>query len=151
MGLLAFSVIVGVFVLGIRQVDFYFCFIGSILFVIFSMIMEPQKVQMVRETSRSLFGYVLSIFILFSMGLLRSDVGVVQPSWWESFYFSVVTFTTLGYGDYLPIGINRVWAMLESFIGVFIWPLFLVGLTRIYLRGGKVNISTVIDPGGRIA
>lgn len=35
----------------------------------------------------------------------------------DCFYFSTVTFTTLGYGDLLPIGGLRVVALLEAFFG----------------------------------
>ncbi len=31
-------------------------------------------------------------------------------------YYSVVTFTTLGYGDFTPIGISRAIAAIEAFI-----------------------------------
>ncbi|WP_370979299.1 ion channel [Agaribacterium sp. ZY112] len=41
-------------------------------------------------------------------------------------YFSVVTFTTLGYGDLSPIGITRLFAALEAFIGSFTLALFVV-------------------------
>ncbi len=43
-----------------------------------------------------------------------------------SLYYSVVTFTTLGYGDITPIGITRVFAALEAFLGSFIIALFVV-------------------------
>ncbi|MCW8880134.1 MAG: ion channel [Kangiellaceae bacterium] len=56
-----------------------------------------------------------------------------QSSWWEntkvylsSLYFSVVTFTTLGYGDLAPIGVARALAALEAFIGSFTLALFVV-------------------------
>ncbi len=41
-------------------------------------------------------------------------------------YFSVVTFTTLGYGDLTPIGFSRVLAAIEAFIGSFTLALFVV-------------------------
>lgn len=41
-------------------------------------------------------------------------------------YFSVVTFTTLGYGDLTPIGYARVLAAIEAFIGSFTLALFVV-------------------------
>jgi len=41
-------------------------------------------------------------------------------------YYSVVTFTTLGYGDFTPIGISRAIAALEAFTGSFTIALFVV-------------------------
>ncbi len=44
----------------------------------------------------------------------------------ECIYYSVVTFTTLGYGDFIPIGFSRVIAALEAFTGSFTIALFVV-------------------------
>ena len=45
----------------------------------------------------------------------------------NSLYFSVVTFTTLGYGDLTPIGLAaRAIAALEAFMGSFTIALFVV-------------------------
>lgn len=41
-------------------------------------------------------------------------------------YYSVVTFTTLGYGDITPIGISRAIAAIEAFTGSFTIALFVV-------------------------
>jgi hypothetical protein len=41
-------------------------------------------------------------------------------------YYSVVTFTTLGYGDYTPVGISKAMAALEAFAGSFTMALFVV-------------------------
>lgn len=44
----------------------------------------------------------------------------------NSFYFSVVTFTTLGYGDITPTGFSRFVAAVEAFCGSFSLALFVV-------------------------
>ncbi|WP_394212780.1 ion channel [Enterovibrio calviensis] len=44
----------------------------------------------------------------------------------ECLYYSVVTFTTLGYGDYIPIGMSRLVAATEAFTGSFTIALFVV-------------------------
>ena len=41
-------------------------------------------------------------------------------------YYSVVTFTTLGYGDFTPIGYSRAVAAIEAFTGSFTIALFVV-------------------------
>jgi len=44
----------------------------------------------------------------------------------ECVYYSVVTFTTLGYGDFIPVGLSRLIAALEAFTGSFTIALFVV-------------------------
>ena len=44
----------------------------------------------------------------------------------ECLYYSVVTFTTLGYGDFIPVGFSRLVAALEAFTGSFTIALFVV-------------------------
>ncbi len=48
----------------------------------------------------------------------------------ECLYFSVVTFTTLGYGDITPVGISRFIASVEAFIGSFTIALYVVVFVR---------------------
>ncbi|MCL6271609.1 pentapeptide repeat-containing protein [Sansalvadorimonas sp. 2012CJ34-2] len=47
-------------------------------------------------------------------------------TFFDALYFSVVTFTTLGYGDLTPLGPARTMAALEAFIGNFALALFVV-------------------------
>jgi len=49
-------------------------------------------------------------------------------------YFSIVTATTLGYGDYHPIGVGRAIASLEALFGMFMWAVFLTVFARKYMR-----------------
>ncbi|MBU7028632.1 MAG: pentapeptide repeat-containing protein [Theionarchaea archaeon] len=49
-------------------------------------------------------------------------------------YFSVVTFTTLGYGDFHPVGASRTIAMVEAFMGVFMLALFVLTMGRKMMR-----------------
>ncbi|MBB6522410.1 ion channel [Pseudoteredinibacter isoporae] len=44
----------------------------------------------------------------------------------ESVYFSIVTFTTLGYGDITPTGLSRLFASIEALMGSFTLALFVV-------------------------
>jgi len=80
---------------------------------------------------------VLAVFffaLIYTRGLITDGSAVFKPDFLQSFYFSVITFTTVGYGDFTPLGINRALVMLEAFCGLFTVPLFIVGLTRKYLR-----------------
>ena len=60
----------------------------------------------------------------------------------DNYYFSVVTFTTLGFGDlypnstkgFLEIPWFRVLAALEAFIGAFMMALFVVVASKRIMR-----------------
>ena len=54
--------------------------------------------------------------------------------WWDAVYFSTVTFTTLGYGDYWPLGVARLLAGAEALLGAFLMATFVVTLARRYMR-----------------
>lgn len=87
---------------------------------------------------------VLISTIIFSLTGIESDSCTQSffegdKSWyivlWDSFYFSIVTFTTLGYGDFSPgNGISRLMANLVSVLGLLLSSLFLVTLVRKYGR-----------------
>ena len=49
-------------------------------------------------------------------------------------YFSTITFTTVGFGDFLPRAypLFRVMAAAEAFLGVFLSGLFIFTLARKY-------------------
>lgn len=82
----------------------------------------------------SVVGIIIGSAVLYSMGHIVSKGTVVTPDLADALYFSIVTFTTVGYGDMSPVGMTKVVAMMEVFSGVFIMPLFIMALTRKYLR-----------------
>ena len=51
---------------------------------------------------------------------------------WQSLYFSGVSFTALGYGDFVtaPVGWTRYLGVVESLVGISLIALFLVTFTR---------------------
>lgn len=84
--------------------------------------------------SLTLIALCACLYFLFGV---EEDGGVVglntSLSLWENLrqfggclYFSVVTFTTLGYGDMTPLGIARPIAAIEAFSGSFTMALFVV-------------------------
>lgn len=87
-----------------------------------------------RALLTALYIILLSSVIFYTSGALVYKEKVIVPTFFDSLYFSVVTFTTLGYGDYQPIGVYRLVSMTEAFSALFIMPLFVVALTRRYLR-----------------
>ena len=53
----------------------------------------------------------------------------------KSIYFSLITITTLGYGDFRPANnLYGILAGIEASIGLFIWALFIAVFSRKYLR-----------------
>ncbi len=57
---------------------------------------------------------------------LEQDAATNIITFFKTLYFSVVTFTTLGYGDIVPIGPSKVLAAIEAFTGSFTLALFVV-------------------------
>lgn len=55
-------------------------------------------------------------------------------STWDSLYFSIVTFTTLGYGDFHAIGALRFLAAAEALVGATMLSLFTVIVARNIIR-----------------
>jgi hypothetical protein len=69
-------------------------------------------------------------------GYALKYLGPILGSFLNCLYFSVVTFTTLGYGDFQPaVGLSRFFASLEAIIGAFTMALFAYTLAR--KTGGK--------------
>ena len=87
---------------------------------------------------RTFYSGMFVVFIsalLYTQGLLFFRGGLIaKPQFWQAFYFSVITFTTVGFGDITPVGIVKVVVSIEALCGIFIIPLFVIGLSRKYLR-----------------
>ena len=86
---------------------------------------------------------VLSAFLtIIFYALLYSLLGSIRNaqfpdqamSWSDYIYYSAITFTTVGYGDFLPKahGLFRLLAASEAFLGVFLSGLFVFTLARRY-------------------
>ncbi len=52
----------------------------------------------------------------------------------KAFYFSAITFLTIGYGEFYPVGIIRFFASIEGYVGVFLMGYFSVAFVRKVLR-----------------
>ncbi len=79
---------------------------------------------------------ICAIFYSQPAALIYRD-GQIVPSFTQSLYFSVTTFTTLGYGDLYPSadGLCRQLAMAEAITGGFLMALFVVCLAKRFSRG----------------
>jgi uncharacterized protein YjbI with pentapeptide repeats len=83
-----------------------------------------------------------SLVIIFMFGLIYWMFSGLESgtnngiNWYDNFYFSVVTFTTLGFGDIHPIDsiFIKFCTMLEAFTGAFMIALFVLTFGRRMLR-----------------
>jgi len=86
---------------------------------------------------RTLFFAVFVIFgfaLAYTQSYLLYAGELVKPGLSNAVYFSMITFTTVGFGDFVPVGLAKAVAMLEAFCGIFTVSLLVVGLSRKYLR-----------------
>ncbi len=89
-----------------------------------------------------LISYVTTVIIVILLfaGAFTSGRGTFleqgvekQLTFQESLYVSIITFTTVGFGDISPLGINRLFASLEALIGIIIN----IGLIGFLLATGR--------------
>ena len=122
----------------------------------------PSKVQRVVmyliddvKVRTYLITYLLVVVILatlyycltpYSNGLLSNgDDSVANVTYGESLYFSVVTVSSLGYGDFRPVGISRILAGLEVLFGLAVMGIMIAKITysRLSHHVNRLYISEV--------
>ncbi len=65
-----------------------------------------------------LIGYFAIIYKAFGVVTPASGGEAVQLGWLDALYFSVVTWTTLGYGDFRPDNnVTKIYVMIEVVLG----------------------------------
>ncbi|GAB6136285.1 pentapeptide repeat-containing protein [Thermococcus prieurii] len=65
-----------------------------------------------------IFGVLFCVIEVAGYGGIKADTNKTANNILNYLYFSAVTFTTLGYGDFHPIGIVKLLASIEAFLGV---------------------------------
>jgi len=73
-----------------------------------------------------------SAFYYFFGSLVSNNIPATE--FWQCFYFSGVTFTTIGYGDIHPQNLTRFVAMFEGFIGVILSSSILVSMVNKFAK-----------------
>lgn len=88
---------------------------------------------------RIVLSAILTIFIFaflyFSFNAVESTSAPgARLTWSDYIYYSTITYTTVGYGDFIPkpLGLFRLLAACEAFLGVFLTGLFIFTLARKY-------------------
>jgi hypothetical protein len=80
--------------------------------------------------------YVFAAFFRM-FGLMHGDV-IVKDDWPTALYFSLITWTTVGYGDFVPTDGTRLLAGLEALVGYFYMAL-LVGVLMVLATGSPTR------------
>ncbi len=82
-----------------------------------------------KKITHFIISYIMTIIltVLLFAGAYTSGTGefleagkIKDLKFREALYFSSVTFTTVGYGDIVPLGIYRLFASLEAILGITI-------------------------------
>ncbi len=74
-----------------------------------------------------IFSIMLFAILFYQMGIIDTAYPsdkepVVTPDFDNYIYYSAVTFTTLGYGDFKPCHSTQFYAAAEAFLGAFFMP-----------------------------
>jgi uncharacterized protein YjbI with pentapeptide repeats len=81
----------------------------------------------------SLLYFIISLFGGASLTCTNPDMSLLDQLF-ESFYFSAVTFLTIGYGECVPQGFFKSLAPAEAYCGIFMISYFVVSFVRKVLR-----------------
>ena len=95
-----------------------------------------RPMRIVYTAAAVVLGFAL-LYFLYPLSELRALGGSqLMDRWWQSLYFSLVSFTTLGYGGWIdhPDNWLRYLGGVQSFIGLFITAMYLVTFTRKWTR-----------------
>ncbi|PKL58135.1 MAG: hypothetical protein CVV34_03915 [Methanomicrobiales archaeon HGW-Methanomicrobiales-5] len=83
-----------------------------------------------------IFGMIYWVLAQFGLGGIKTSDGTIQRGlggFAYSLYFSVIIFTTTGFGDITPVGVMaKVFSGLEAVMGISIMSLFIFTLTKRY-------------------
>jgi hypothetical protein len=79
------------------------------------------------------FGIIYYILTPYSNGLGSDGKLITELTFGNAIYFSVVTVSSLGYGDISPMGFSRVLACLEVLSGLILMGIMLAKMTSIRL------------------
>ena len=131
------AVFVAVMLLSVISGYFDWWVLFTPLFLAVGFFVVIQLIPLMLNLSRSFFVFiaphffvhVLATIIAFALhhksaGLIGRSGHPLEPSFWDALYFSVTTFTTLGYGDLQPMPEMRLATSVEALAGMLSIALF---------------------------
>lgn len=152
--ILVFLILVGAIVIltVFRQLGLYI--VGSVFAIVMIIVgMASISIYLFRQNRKSLPIFLFDILWVMFYTLLAFASMYTFPStdsnffmtdgirthlaFSDAFYFSATTFTTVGYGDILPHGAFRWYAITEALLGMFLFGLFISAIAKLsYDRRG---------------
>ena len=113
---------------------FYNCYYINCIFLLLMLLIFlfciPLNLNYTRKSYKILFLWffihiLITVFIYAwhykQSGIIGSD-GIVVYSFRDSLYFSITTWTTLGYGDFAPIADMRLVTSIQAMTGLITFP-----------------------------
>ncbi len=104
--------------------------IFTLIFIGIGVLVIVATIPLLMNLSRSFFIYIFALLIshvtstIISFAFHYMDSGLIGPSggfipkFYDAVYFSITTFTTLGYGDLQPVPDQRLTTSIEALIGM---------------------------------
>lgn len=100
---------------------------------VFGGLLKPARLFVVLIMVLLIFGFIYQLpFLLFNAPGVDNESVVRNLTFSEAFYYSGITFTTVGYGDISPTGVARFVAITEGVVGILLSSAYLASLIRKY-------------------
>jgi len=84
---------------------------------------------------------IINAFLYSKVGIIDAQFGAPVYEFKDCFYFSLVTWTTLGYGDFRPTENLRIIAGFEAFLGYIFLSIMIALLLEHFSQKLKSNKS----------
>lgn len=95
---------------------------------------SPARVIVSIIAVQIIFSLLYTLFTIAGIGDVVSGLENEPVLFFKSIYICVITFFTIGYGEFIPLGYSRILSGLLGFMGVFLMSYFTVAFVRKILR-----------------